>query len=80
MNIGPYPVAEQIRSLADDADYRIQLLGTLGPPNFDLSTGTRKLPMSAWCLTGPLELQVDVLRYNEASGQLEGEYPCLTGF
>jgi hypothetical protein len=69
--------------LFGDASHRIQLMGTMGPPDFHLPTGTRKVPISAWCLASSgasLAYQVDVLRYNEESGEFDGTLPCLSGF
>jgi hypothetical protein len=82
VDIGPAPLSEQIR-LFRDAGHRIQLMGTMGPPNFDLASGTRKVQIGVWCYTSgnpTLLIHVDALRYNDATGQFDGAFPCILGF
>jgi hypothetical protein len=82
VDMGPVPLVEQF-DLFGDASHRIQLMGTMGPPNFHLPTGTRQVPISAWCLASngaSLAYQADVLRYNEESGEFDGTFPCFPGF
>lgn len=60
---------------------RIQLYGTMGPPDFDLITGTRASVGSAWCVDAGGNTLADVLRYREASGRMEGDMEsCIPGF
>ncbi len=79
VEIGPAEIWRQIHKL-QNSDYHMQLVGTMGPPNFDSLTGTRKVPLSAWCVTHQLELQADALRYDDSTGQFEGPFPCFAGF
>jgi hypothetical protein len=82
VDVGPAPLWEQI-GLFRDAGYRIQLMGTMGPPNFDLANGTRKVQIGVWCYTSgspTLVIHVDALRYNDATGQFDGVFPCFSGF
>ena len=82
VDIGPAPLSEQIR-LFRDAGHSIQLMGTMGPPNFDLATSTRKVQIGVWCYTSgspTLVIHVDALRYNDATGQFDGAFPCIPGF
>jgi hypothetical protein len=72
--------------LADDDEPALALHGTLGPPDFDVETGTREAQASVYCV-GPHdeypELMVykyDVLRYRAESDTLEGEFSCFDGF
>jgi hypothetical protein len=82
VDIGPMPLSNEIDPLRSSTDYRIQLIGTMGPPSFDLASGARSTPISAWCLKGgkPLAYLPDVLQYNLGSGELDGEFPCFPGF
>lgn len=62
---------------------RITLEGTLGPPDFDALTGTRKGPGSAWCIEpgDPPVYISDVLRYDTADNTMQGTMPptCIPG-
>ena len=65
-------VAEVLSAIATRDDNGIQLIGTMGPPDFDLSTGARKTQGSAYCLTATGAFVFDVLRYNPTGPALEG--------
>jgi hypothetical protein len=63
----------------------ITLNGTLGPPDFDPSSGTRQAAGSVWCVDSANVTQSDVLRYSNPSGTavdatLVGTFPCIAGF
>ncbi|MET0410503.1 MAG: hypothetical protein ABW217_04380 [Polyangiaceae bacterium] len=59
------------------------LNGTLGPPNFDPSTGARQAPASAWCVEAgaPPVFIPDVLRYDTTDNTMQGTMPptCIPG-
>jgi hypothetical protein len=67
----------------------IQLVGALGPPNFD-DNGGRKTPGSVWCVDSSNQFRTDVLTYDEATGELElgqddegntlEDLPCIADF
>jgi hypothetical protein len=61
------------------SDSRIQLIGAMGPPNWN-SAGGRDDPASVWCYGSLGVFQPDRLRLNEESGMLEGSFPsgCFT--
>jgi hypothetical protein len=83
VDIGPMPLSSEIQPLRRFAYYRIQLTGTTGPPNFDLGSGVRTTTIGAWCLQqkgGIVEYEGDALRYNDASGEFDGVFPCFPGF
>jgi hypothetical protein len=85
VDIGPGPLQNEIGPLRGSADYRIQLIGTMGPPNFDLASGTRAPPVSAWCLrpiTGGrlFDYVPDVLGYNVTTQEFDGVFPCVPGY
>jgi hypothetical protein len=80
VDIGPSALMQQF-ALFSDVNHRIQLIGTMGPPNFDLATGTRKVPIDAWCVTWNgswLDARVNVIRYDD--GEFDGVFPDLPGF
>ena len=63
----------------------IRLIGTTGPPDFDLDYGSRIESGAVSCLTAttPLMLRQSVLRYRRQSKKLEatdGTFPCFAGF
>jgi hypothetical protein len=54
----------------------ITLNGTMGPPNFDATTGTRQDPGTVWCVDANGDLHADVLRL-DPSNLLAGTFPCF---
>ena len=60
--VGKMDMPDAMSRLANGTT-RIQLIGALGPPDFDPITGTRNAPGTVWCVddTG---FKSDVLRYN----------------
>jgi hypothetical protein len=66
----------------------ITLNGTLGPPDFDETTGARQGAGSIWCMESPTSTKADVLRYKaDVSGDpklatFEGNFPitCIPDF
>ena len=68
----------------DDAD-GIELVGTLGPPDFDPTTGTKYAVGSVFCFeeaSRMAALRVDVLRYDRDLGNFGADdvFPCYSGF
>jgi hypothetical protein len=53
----------------------IQLIGSMGPPAFDLAGG-RSEPGSVYCINAALEYMPDHVRYDPDSGLLTGTFPC----
>ena len=65
----------------------IGLWGTLGPPDWDVETGAYRGKGSVYCMRPSppgaqpeFEFVWDVLRYDDATGELEGDFPCIDGF
>ena len=59
----------------------IGLLGTMGPPDFDASSGTRTRPTSVWCISDDGASYVpDVLMYDAETQTLTGDFTCFEGF
>lgn len=59
---------------------KITLNGTLGPPDFEPSTGVRRQPGSVWCIDEQGVQFSDVLRYDPETQELTGDFPCIDGF
>jgi hypothetical protein len=77
-NMGPEPMPDAISRLENGP---ITLMGTLGPPDFNTTSGTRSQVGSAWCVDTFGVTQSDVLRYRAASGEMEGSMEsCIPGF
>lgn len=69
-----------VKAMLAVAEGRVSLEGTLGPPDFDESTGARRGTGSVWCVDENLVLRYDVLRYDRDSKTLSGDFPCFDGF
>jgi hypothetical protein len=57
--------------------------GTLGPPDIDAARGTWNTVGSVYCFggdAGNVTVRHDVLRYNRATGTLDGTFDCFPGF
>ncbi len=69
---------------ADPGGSGIALVGTMGPPLFDLSSGERLMPSSIWCVAenraGELQFVDDALGYDPFTKELTGDFPCFEGF
>jgi hypothetical protein len=76
-DVGPTPMPQAMQSLGNAS---ISLYGTLGAPTFDPSTGARGGVGSAWCVTQSKQQKADVLRYDDASKAMVGNFPCFPGF
>ena len=66
-------VAEVLSAIATRDDNGIQLIGTMGPPDFDPGTGARKTQGSAYCVNAGGAFFFDVLRYNPTGPAIEGD-------
>jgi len=66
-------------------DSSIELIGTLGPPTFDLEHGVRIDPGGIYCFQDSASVtdtvfHPDALRYERASGSFSGSFPCFDAF
>lgn len=82
---GPsHDIGPPIQDVLDAIDRSsIELIGTLGPPDFDLDGGIRIDAGSVFCIERSgnlLNKSPDALRYNRTSRELEGSFPCFDGF
>ncbi|MEO6603182.1 MAG: hypothetical protein ABIQ16_25070 [Polyangiaceae bacterium] len=83
VNIGPATVGATAANMSN-LTYKMALWGTMGPPNFDRTSGTRLTPTSAWCIkkvSSTWAYQADGLLYdpdNETFSDPVGGVPtCL---
>jgi hypothetical protein len=79
VNVGPNQIPD-VKAMLAVAGGRVALQGTLGPPDFDASTGARQGVGSAWCVDEGPVVHYDALRYDKTSKTLDGELPCFEGF
>lgn len=54
---------------------RIHLIGAMGPPRWDINSGSREDFGSVWCINSAGTELADVLRYEESTEKLEGSFP-----
>lgn len=80
LEVGPTAISEVFGALAP-AEGKIRLLGTLGPPDFDLISGVRRSVGSVYCFAAQGGLQSHVLVYDPESDRLVGDpSPCFESF
>lgn len=82
--MGQSSIADVLRSL-ENPTTSIALEGTLGAPNFEVATGTRRTTAgSVWCVTRDVdhdpEFHYDVLVLDDSGNDLVGELDCLLDF
>jgi hypothetical protein len=82
--VGPEQIEDVFEVLAEE-DATIELIGALGPPDFNARTGVRIGTTSVFCFsktsTTSVALRSDVLRYDLELGEFRGDdFPCFTGF
>ncbi len=85
-DVGPEDVEDVVQALTENHARRLALQGTLGPPDFDVATGTRRTKTSIYCMSPrdqagtSWDYQPDILRYDPESDTLVGEQTCIAGF
>jgi hypothetical protein len=87
--INPDSSAELIRVGYDDVPkglltlsmgFDIELMGTLGPPEFNQGTGARTGIPSVYCVDAQKNRIEDALRYDPDTGMLTGSQACVPAF
>ncbi len=53
VDIGPAALGNNSVGKLSSLTYKMSLYGTMGPPNFDRTSGTRVTTTSAWCMEKP---------------------------
>ena len=86
VDIGPTAAGNAVSQMSNQT-FKISLYGTMGPPNFDRTSGTRVTTTSAWCMEKPVSpatkyvYRADGLIYNpmtrEFSDAAAGVPTCL---
>jgi hypothetical protein len=86
VDIGPAALGKTVNDLRG-LTYQMSLYGTMGPPNFDRTSGTRVTTTSAWCMEKPDTTWVyraDGLIYDPLSRAFKkptaGVPPCLVKY
>lgn len=78
---GPADIGNVFTALG--AGSTLSLQSTLGPPDFDATTGVRAVTPGVFCYQydqGIFTPWANTLRYDAATDSFTGPYPCLTGF
>lgn len=79
-DVGPDDMGHVFTDLKQNS---IELIGTLGPPDFDHAGGIRVDPGAVFCFEntgGMVTPLVDVLRYDRGNDEFTGEFPCFPNF
>jgi hypothetical protein len=89
VDVGPGPVVTAAPAFSS-VQYKMSLYGTMGPPNFERTSGTRVTASSAWCLLPNVSpppfynYAADGLLYNADSQLFEdpmgGPPSCLAAY
>ena len=83
VNVGPDAISSTFKTLAVKGK-TVHVVSTLGPPDFDATTGVRPVDGSVFCLnrTGnTAKPSFDALRYDRTKKALVGDsLPCISGF
>lgn len=84
-DVKPAHVANGMNAIYTNPDTTIALYGTLGPPDFNFSTGARKQLPSVFCTgedaEGNFVLEPDVMTYDEGDDSLSADPPpCVPDF
>jgi hypothetical protein len=77
LDVGPTPIADASRFLRREPDASRALFGTLGPPDFDVTYGTRRGTASVWCFDRDLRVRYDTLRFDHTTQEVRGSFPCF---
>jgi len=77
--VGARDASDAIGTLLGTSTSNISLVGTMGPPDFNTSTGARSGEPSVYCISSG-EYQQDVMVYDGSGPSLSGEPGCVEGF
>ena len=79
VEVGPSAdMATYVNRLASDTSSKIELIGAMGPPNWDVYGG-RNDPGSVWCVNPLGVYKPDQLRFDPSSSTLKPSDSALTG-
>lgn len=83
LNIGPGWITDTFEALSAEGA-TLHVASTLGPPDFDATTGVRPVDGSVFCFkrqNNTASSLIDVLRYDRDAKALTGKaFPCISGF
>ncbi len=77
-DVGPQDVNDVIGNLRGSASSTISLQGTMGPPEFDTTTGARRGKPSIYCIDGAGSYVQNAMSYDSNTKTLTGSPPCLS--
>ncbi len=78
-NVGTRDINDAFGVLLGTPTAKISLVGTMGPPSFNTSTGARDGLPSVYCIEDGSYIQ-DALRYDAETQTLIGTQPCIADF
>lgn len=79
-DVGPTSVASVLTYLGQDPLATFSLQGTMGPPDFHLDNGARRMDPSVYCIDSEGTYVQNVALYDSDSGEINGVPPCVEGF
>jgi hypothetical protein len=77
--VGPNDMTDAFQLLTTNPASTIQLIGAMGPPNFN-TYGGRDDAGAVWCVAANNTVMPDVLKYNDADGTMQGTFPCFPNY
>jgi len=79
-DVGPKSVAPVLNYLGQDPLSSFSLQGTMGPPDFHLDNGARRMEPSIYCIDAAGVYVQNVATYDSESNEIIGSPPCVEGF
>lgn len=77
--VGPDAMPDVFNELRSSGGATITLEGLMGPPKFD-QRGGRDDAGAVWCIDAGGNYAVDVLKYDDTNGTMQGTFPCFPNF
>jgi hypothetical protein len=79
-NVGSANASSVVGTLRGDPNSEISLVGTMGPPDFNTSTGARRGRATIYCIDENGEYVQNAMVYDSETGTLSGSPPCIADF
>lgn len=79
-NVGSADVNDVVGTLRGSISSEISLTGTMGPPDFNTSTGARRGRPTIYCIDENGEYVQNAMVYDGETGTLSGSPPCVADF
>ncbi len=79
-NVGSMDANDVVGTLRGSISSEISLIGTMGPPDFNTSTGARRGRPTIYCIDGNGDYVQNAMLYDVETGTLSGSPPCVADF